>query len=158
MMKKILPLLIMITSLCSCNSFKNQISSFDTESYKNDLALFDTNLVSTKPKKFNINAYYFVQDNYYIYTLQVVFNGHDIDNLKLIMLPSGFDLNSQNILPCIGYSEKVNLRKNKDLKKNYYPGFNLSYKTDSKDLDFYLFANDGEENYYHVTEFRKMEK
>lgn len=161
-MKKLLFPLLICLSLCSCHSYKNEIVSFDMENYQSDIDLvLSTNERAKLPANFTLNSYYIRENDGFIYTIQIVYKDIEIKNIKAIMLPNDMNDYKESILPCIGYTDSLTLSEKKDVSKNQYSGFNLSYKTDKDDLCFDFFVRDesiDKYNIYVVSSFTLLEE
>ena len=158
-MKKILFLFIILFSLVSCQNYQNTIDKFDYNLYNGDLTKLENPVLSnTQDAYFTINSYIYSESDYYVYTVQIEYKEVKLSNIKVILLP--LNIETSGLLPNIGYSQALNLTERIDAKKGNYPGYNLSYKTDIVDLDFYVFvsyANDTYiENVYSVNTFTRI--
>ena len=138
MKKQFLLLFAIVLSLSSCSRFKNTIDEMD---------------------KFKVNTYLVNDENKFIYTIQIVYKDFYLSNLKAIMIPSNYQ-NNNNILPCIGYSSRLNLAKEKNAEQGDYSGYNLSYKTTLKNEIFYLYISytneENKELVYQVDSFTQL--
>lgn len=161
-MKKLLFPLLVCLSLCSCHSYKNEITSFDMKNYHNDIDLvLSTSERAKSPSKFTLNSYYVKDNDGFIYTIQIVYKDVEIKNIKAIMLPNDLEDYKESILPCIGYTDALTLSEKRDVSKNQYSGFNLSYKTDKDNLSFDFFVRDeanDEYDIYAVSSFTLLEE
>ena len=130
--------------------------------YQNDVDIvLSTNERIKTPSNFTLNSYYIRENDGFIYTIQIVYKNTEIKNIKAIMLPSDTKDYKGSILPCIGYTDSLTLSEKKDISKNQYSGFNLSYKTDKDDLSFDLFVRNEEYsnyNIYVVSSFTLLER
>jgi len=155
--KRLLPVVIGLL-LTSCGSYQNTIANFDDRAYSADLDKVRTSAVSGEIRDFKLNAYLNEDGGNYVYTAQIVYAETELRSLKAIFVPDTGTENVAGILPCIGYSESLTLAEKKDPSAFAYTGYNLSYKTDKEDLDFYLFVSyeEGNEYLYRIEDFLRL--
>lgn len=164
MKKQFLLLFAIVLSLSSCSRYKNTIESFDLDSYNKDVVKYqnvDKFNTIDEMDKFKVNTYLVNDENKFIYTIQIVYKDFYLSNLKAIMIPSNYqNNNNNNILPCIGYSSRLNLAKEKNAEQGDYSGYNLSYKTTLKNEIFYLYISytneENKELVYQVDSFTQL--
>ena len=142
--------------LTSCSPYRNDIKKFDHKSYKDDIKLYENIEISRNSKEHLINGYMTTQGDKVIYTIQIVYLNKVLENVKAILVPDELK-NTTDILPCVGYVEPLTLGEKKDADKGIYPGFNLSYATNVRGMEFDLFVahKDTKRNasVYRVTSF-----
>ncbi|MBE6131895.1 MAG: hypothetical protein E7180_00690 [Erysipelotrichaceae bacterium] len=158
-MKKIILVLLSIFGLVGCHNYQNTIDKFDMEAYKNDIYKFRIpDLSDIKDAPYKINTFIYQEENEYVYTIQIEYDGLRLNSLRVIMSP--FTDNDDITWPNIGYSSNLNLSEVNNTTDNDYKGYNLSYKTEKKDLSFYLFVsyNNGEyvDDVYWIDTFKKV--
>ena len=158
-MKKIILVFLMIFGLVGCHNYQNTIDKFDMEAYKNDIEKIRAPFYSDiNNAPYKINAFIYQEDDKYVYTIQIEYDGTKINSLKAIMNP--FTINEDRTWPNIGYSSNLILTEITNTDNNEYKGFNLSYKTEKKDLSFNLFVsyNNGEyvDDVYWIDTFKKV--
>lgn len=158
-MKKIILVLLMIFGLVGCHNYQNTIDKFDMEAYKNDIYKFRIpDLSDIKDAPYKINTFIYQEENEYVYTIQIEYDGLRLNSLRVIMSP--YTDNNDITWPNIGYSSNLILTEVTNTDNNEYKGFNLSYKTEKKDLSFNLFVsyNNGEyvDDVYWIDTFKKV--
>lgn len=158
-MKKILLLVITLFSLVGCQNYQNTINKFNYDLYNKDLAKLEDPVFSDiNDAYFNMNSYLYCENDYYIYTVQIKYDKIQLNNLKVIFVPLVEGITS--LLPNVGYSEKLHLTEEKNTSDGEYPGYNLSYKSDVENLDFYVFVSYRNDTYiddvYYVNTFTRI--
>lgn len=163
MKKQFLFLLTLMLPLSSCSRYPNTIKTFNQEAYNQDVVKYrgydSYQEIDEKIDDCKINTYLVRDEDKFIYTIQIEYKDTYLSSLKAIMIPSTYHDESV-ILPCLGYSDDLNLASEKNQKLGEYPGFNLSYKTSNKDLKFYFFisysSQEREEHIYKISSFTEL--
>ena len=158
-MKKIILVLLMIFGLVGCNNYQNTIDKFDMDAYINDtykLSNVDLSIINEAPYK--INSYIYQEENKYVYTIQIEYDGTRLNSLKVILSP--ITDNVDDTCPNVGYSSTLNLAEINNKENHDYKGYNLSYRTEMNNLDFYLFVSFENDEYvddvYLINTFKKV--
>lgn len=141
-MKKSKLLISLLSSvvLVSCNNGSSIV--IDQEAFNDDVNYVLNTSFRSLSSALNYNAYYYESNGGYVFTLQMEYKASTLTNIRAIMIPKSYVINIQDkVLPSIGYDKTLILGPSKDVTTYTYPGYNLSFKTTSKDETFDLYLS-----------------
>jgi hypothetical protein len=126
--------------LVSCNNGSSII--IDQDAFNTDVNYVLNTSSRTNPSAFNVNTYYYESNGAYVFTIQMEYKAITLTNVRAIMIPISYMSSIQDkVLPSFGYDKNLTLGPSKDVSALTYPGYNLSFKTSSKDEEFDFFVS-----------------
>ena len=154
-MKKELMSAVLISSLFIVGCSNNQFESINyTEKLKTDLIL-----LSQGPWDSNINeANYTISFSHsltsdelgHVYTVDIGYLDEYIDDIHVIVLPGSFISNPlEHNVPHVGYSQRINLAKEKNQEKNDRENIRLQIELVDAEENIYVSVTYSEEVHYY---------